>query len=221
MGSASPSMRTSRDGRGAAGSVVPTSERTRACASSDAHRRARHQRLTRLVARRQAARLSTHRSSKLGGSVRGDGRRQGAARAHRLASGRHRSREARRARARLVRGDRRREGPGLSLRPEGPRSLEEAPRDRLDPRRRPQSELRRLARRAELRGVLLLSSVSAPAGLRRDRTGLPRQHRLREGVAAGCLRRRRREGLRGRDPGRDLSEDPRLRRSAIASASGD
>ena len=79
--------------------------------------------------------------------------------------------------------------------------IEEASGHRLDSRRRREPELRRLARAAELRRLLQLPSVPAAEGLRRDRAGLPRQHRLRHGVARGRLHGRRRQGREGRVDG--------------------
>ena len=63
--------------------------------------------------------------------------------------------------------------------------IEEASGDRLDSWRRREPELRRLARAAQLRGLLQLPSVPAAEGLRRHRAGLSRQHRLRPRVAEG------------------------------------
>ena len=50
-----------------------------------------------------------------------------------------------------------------------------------------------------------------PAGLHCARPGLPREHRLRQGLAAGSVPGRRREGRQGRVRGRRLPEDAGLR----------
>ena len=98
--------------------------------------------------------------------------------------------------------------------------IEEASGDRVDSRRRREPELRRLARAAQLRGLLQLPPVPAAAGLRRHRARLSRQHRLRRDVARGRLHGRRRQGREGRVDGGELSEDAAVRRHAIASACG-
>ena len=62
--------------------------------------------------------------------------------------------------------------------------IEETSGHRLDSWRRREPELRRLARPAELRRLLQLPPVPAAEGLRRDRAGLSRQHRLRPRAGA-------------------------------------
>ena len=102
--------------------------------------------------------------------------------------------------------------PGWLFVPKNLDQVQKAPGDRLDSRRRHQPELQRLARAAELRRLLQLPSVPAAERLRRLRARLPRQHRLRPGLAAGRLHGRRRQGREGRVDGGELSEGAAVRR---------
>src|ERR1700693_5579919 len=84
--------------------------------------------------------------------------------------------------------------------------------DHLDSWRRSESELRRLARAAELRGVLQLSPVFIAAGLCGFCAGLSREHRIRARLAQWCFYGCRRQRCqRCLDVG-ELSEDAAVRR---------
>ena len=143
-----------------------------------------------------------------------------ATRADVVDAGEHRQVGAHGAAARPLSGTRRQAGAGVALRAEESRSHEEACGDRLDSSRRRESELRRLAHRSQRSRLLRVPSVPAAAGLRRHRAGLSRQHRLRTRLAQRRLHGRRRQRREGRAHGARLSQDARLRGSAIASACG-
>ena len=111
-------------------------------------------------------------------------------------------------------------GAGVAVRAEEPRSNQEASGDCLDSRRRRESELRRLARAAQLRRLLQLPPVPASEGLRRHRPGLSREHRLRPRLARRRLHGRRRQGREGRVDGGEPLEDARRTSTRSASACG-
>ena len=195
----------------------------RRCKAGRDHERPRHECLCAVVARRLAHRLSAHGSAERGGSVgraRAPAGAAGARAARRFAAGRRRSEVIRRAGAGELQGTGRQDGARVSVRAAGTRSHEEASGDRVDSRRRRESELRRLARAAQLRRLLQLPSVSAAARLRRARARLSRQHRLRPRLAPGRAPRRRQQGLPGRGDERRSISRRSPTSTPIASASG-
>ena len=126
-----------------------------------------------------------------------------------------------RARSDALYRSRRPEGAGVAIRAEESRSVEEASGDRVDPWRRREPELRRLARAAQLRRLLQLPPVPAAAGLRGHRAGLSRQHRLRPRLARRRLHGRRRQRRERCVDGGELPEDAATMSTPIASAYGD